>query len=112
MENIKNILVEKYNLNTYCNEFGNIYADNKLINCVVSSPHEGNDYRYLIRFSTVSAFDRWANSTAIEEFFSTKEEVINYLRENELNIYKQLLEYLSEEYAELEKSWEEECKYL
>lgn len=52
--------------------------------------------------TTISAFDRWANSTAIEKFFETDIELCNFLYEHQLDIYKELLEYLSEEYDELE----------
>lgn len=103
MENVKKILLEKYNLNAYCSESGDIYAGNKFINCGITSPCQGTNYKYFIRFSTVSAFDRWVNSTAVEEFFSTKEELVEFLTKNELDIYKQLLEYLSEEYNNLKE---------
>lgn len=71
---------------------------------VIVPPHSGTKYRWLVRFSTVAAFDRWANSRAIEEFFEAKEDVEKYLRENKVNIYTELLEYLSCEYKEL---WED-----
>ena len=67
------------------------------------SPHEGNSYRWMLRVSTLSAFDRWANSTAIEEFFDTDIELCNYLSEHKLDIYMRLVEYLSSEYDELEE---------
>lgn len=70
---------------------------------MIVSPHEGNKYRWMFRASTISAFDRWANSTAIEEFFETDIELCNYLSEHKLDIYIQLIEYLSREYDELEE---------
>lgn len=58
----------------------------------------------MFRASTISAFDRWANSTAVEEFFETDIELCNYLSEHKLDIYMQLIEYLSREYDELEET--------
>ena len=46
----------------------------------------------------------WANSTAIQEFFETDIELCNYLYEHQLEIYRDLLEYLSGEYDELEET--------
>lgn len=55
----------------------------------------------MLRVSTRSAFDRWANSTAIEEFFDSDIELCNYLHEHHLDIYKDLVEYLSSEYDDV-----------
>lgn len=57
--------------------------------------------KWLLRVSTMSAFDRWANSTAIERFFDTDVELCKYLTEHQLDIYKELLRYLSSEYDEI-----------
>ena len=57
--------------------------------------------RWMLRITTRSAFDRWANSTPIEMFFKNEVELCYYLQERQLDIYKTLLEYLSEEYDEL-----------
>ena len=59
--------------------------------------------RWMLRVSTKSAFDRWANSTAVEEFFDSDIELCNYLHKHQLDIYKDLVEYLSEEYDDLEE---------
>lgn len=71
---------------------------------MVVAPHNGTDFQWVLRVSTRSAFDRWANSTAIEEFFDTDIEVRDYLYENQLEIHKALLAYLSEKYDELEEA--------
>ena len=55
----------------------------------------------MLRVSTESAFDRWANSTAIEKFFDSDIELCNYLYEHQLDIYKDLVEYLSREYDDV-----------
>lgn len=80
-----------------------IDASTDTIICLVIAPHEGTNYKYMLRLSTRAAFDRWANSTPIEKFFDTEKEVVDYLKNNQLEIYKQLLVYLSEEYSELEQ---------
>lgn len=86
---------------------GNIYANNGIVKYLVVRPHEGNGYKYLLRVSTCAAFDRWANSIPIEEFFDTEEDLVNYILNNQLEIYKILLEYLSDEYYDLEKCFYE-----
>ena len=69
---------------------------------LIVKPHSGTNNKWMLRVSTVSAFDRWANSTAVQEFFDTDAELCNYLRSHRLEICKELLEYLSKEYKELE----------
>lgn len=54
----------------------------------------------MLRVTTISAFDRWANSRAVEMFFDYEIELCNYLFDHQLDIYKNLLEYLSKEYNE------------
>lgn len=70
---------------------------------LVVKPHSGTNNKWMLRVSTVAAFDHWANSTAVQEFFDTDIELCNYLYDHRLEIYKELLKYLSKEYEELEK---------
>ena len=49
-----------------------------------------------IRISAVCDFDRWANSTAIEKMFDTQVELVRYLRDNQVEIYKEVIDYLAE----------------
>lgn len=107
MKQIEELLEQKYELRTETTK-ENIYAINDTIICLVVAPHTGTNNRWMIRFSTVSSFDRWANSCAIEEFFDTKEAIIQYLEEKQVDIYKQLLVYLSSEYDEFYTCSEEE----
>lgn len=62
----------------------------------------------MLRVSTRSAFDRWANSTAIEEFFDSDIKLCNYLYDHQLDIYKDLVEYLSREYDEATEEYQSE----
>ena len=82
-----------------------LHGDNDEIIALVVSPHEGNKYHYLVRFSTIASFDRWANSRAIEKEFNTTTEVVEYLKNSKLEIYKKLLKYLTNEYEYLEKEF-------
>ena len=66
------------------------------------------DDRFVLSVSTIAAFDRWANSLAVEKFFITEGEVVDYLFNNELDIYKDLIKYLSEEYADMESLYKYE----
>ena len=70
---------------------------------LIVKPHSGTNNKWMLRVSTVSAFDRWVNSTAVQEFFDTDVELCNYLQSHRLEIYQALLAYLSKEYKELEE---------
>lgn len=80
----------------------NLYSKNHLMHSVIVPPHEGTNNRWMIRFSTISAFDRWANSCPIEKFFKDVSDLQFYLMKSAEHIYLELLEYLSGEYDELE----------
>ena len=101
MKEISNCLEQEFELKVVENRDGYLYAKNDVIMALIVSPHEGNDFSYLVRFSTVPAFDRWANSCPIEEFFETTQEVVSFLKNNKTRIYKELLEYLAEEFKYL-----------
>jgi hypothetical protein len=104
MEEIKEWFENNYE-NYEINEYeGHLEARTDTVIYMIVAPHRGTDNRWMLRVSTRSAFDRWANSTAIEEFFDTDVEVCNYLYEHQLDIYKTLLSYLSEEYDELDEN--------
>lgn len=66
--------------------------------CTITAPHSGNGNRWMVRIAPAVSFDRWANSCSIEEFFETVDDVVRYLEERELDIYKELLKDLSSEY--------------
>ena len=59
----------------------------------------------MLRVSTRTAFDRWANSTAIEKFFNDDIELCNYLYDHQLDIYKDLIKYLSSEYDDIAEEY-------
>ena len=101
MEHIKRWF--KYSCENYeITEYeGRLEAKTETVIFLIVSPHNGTNNRWLLRISTVSAFDRWANSTGIELFFKTDIELCSYLYLHELDIYKDLLEYLSKEYDEI-----------
>lgn len=78
---------------------------------MVVEPHSGTNRKWMLRISTMRAFDRWANSTPIELFFDSDVKLCNYLHDNQLNIYKRLLKYLSEEYDDILDSYEEDKEW-
>lgn len=80
---------------------GNIYANSNTIVALVVAPHSGTNGKWMIRFSPSASFDRWANSRAIEKFFDTSEDVMNFLVCNLISIYQKLLERLTQDYKEL-----------
>lgn len=85
---------------------GCLQAKSDLAIFMVVEPHEGTKNRWMLRVSTVSGFDRWANSTAVEMFFQNEEDVTYYLMKHDTEIYYELLRYLSETYDELERNTE------
>lgn len=68
---------------------------------LVVEPHNDTNGKWLLRAAALASFDRWANSTAVEEFFDTEIGLRNYLENNQLYIYKDVLRSLSEEYEEM-----------
>lgn len=90
---------------------GNGFLDARtdIVHYLIVEPHSGTNNRWMLRITTRAAFDRWANSTGFEEFFTTETELSNFLQTEQLNIYKELLRYLSKEYEELEEAFNIEC---
>ena len=68
---------------------------------LVVKPHSGTNGKWLLRVAALASFDRWSNSTAVEEFFDMEIGLRNYLENNQLNIYKDVLRSLSAEYEEM-----------
>ncbi|MBO5969899.1 MAG: hypothetical protein J6S14_15535 [Clostridia bacterium] len=103
MENIRRWFENDYENYDIAEYDGNLEAKTNIVRYLIVSPHSGTDNRWMLRVTTMSAFDRWANSTVVEEFFGTEIELCLYLYDHQLDIYKNLLEYLSLEYEEATK---------
>ena len=86
-----------------CEYDGHLEAKTDSALFMAVSPHDGTNNKWMLRVTPIVSFDRWANSTAVEKFFGTDIELCDYLHEHQLNIYKMLLERLSEDYRQLEK---------
>lgn len=84
---------------------GHLEAKTDAVIFMIVKSNDGTKNRWLLRVSTRSAFDRWANSTAVEEFFNTDIELCNYLHEHQLDIYKDLVGYLSSEYDDVAEEY-------
>ena len=84
---------------------GHLEARTDTVIFMVVEPHSGTRNRWLLRVSTRTAFDRWAKSTAIEEFFDSDIELCNYLYDHQLDIYKDLIKYLSSEYDDIAEEY-------
>ena len=94
-ENIVND--ENYEIRTCDNDCLLVKNDTAMFEIV--PPHDG--LKWLLRIAPISGFDRWSNSTAIEEWFESAENICNYLHEHKTKIYKTLLKYLSSDYDEI-----------
>lgn len=90
---------------------GNGFLDTRtdIVHYLIVEPHSGTNNRWMLRITTRAAFDRWANSTGFEKYFTTETELCKFLQTEQLNIYKELLRYLSKEYEELEELVNMEC---
>lgn len=84
---------------------GILQAKTDTILFLVVEPHNGTNGKWMLRVAALVSFDRWANSTAVEEFFDTEIGLRNYLDNNQLYIYKDVLRSLSEEYEETCSFW-------
>ena len=102
MKNIKRWFENDYENYDITEYEGHLEARTNTVLYMIVEPHSGTDNRWMLRVTTISAFDRWANSRVIEEFFDSEIELCNYLCDHQLYIYKSLLEYLSEEYNEID----------
>lgn len=78
-----------------------LFGSSDYIRVLVVAPHEGNDHKWLLRMSPAVSFDRWANSTSVEERFKSSEDLKSYLIVCKYKLYQQLFETLSGEYEEL-----------
>ena len=103
MENIRKWFENDYENYELMEYDGHLEARTETVILHIVKPHSGTKNRWMLRTSTISAFDRWANSTAEELFIEKDIELCNYLYEHQLEIYKDLVKYLSREYDELEE---------
>lgn len=87
---------------------GILQAKTDTILFLVVEPHNGTNGKWMLRATALASFDRWANSTAVEEFFDTETGLCNYLENNQLYIYKDVLRSLSEEYEEMYRVYEDQ----
>jgi cation transport regulator ChaB len=109
---IKRILKTNYRLNVEVSE-SHLYGTNEFINLMVVAPHEGNNNKWMLRVGAMATFDRWANSTSIERFFDCPEHVAVYLEEHADYIYKKVLESISQDARDMQKTIDDlESDYL
>ena len=74
---------------------------NDVMRFVIITPSQNSNDKYILKGSTISAFDRWANSEVIHKVFSSLDELLDFLINHKEEIYYSLLKYLSEEYDDL-----------
>ena len=98
MDIIKNWFKDNYEVDEYETT---LQAKTDTILFLVVKPHSGTNGKWMLRAAALVSFDRWANSTAVEEYFNTEIDLCNYLKNNQFYIYKDVLRSLSEEYEEM-----------
>lgn len=77
-----------------------IDAKNDSLLILVVAPHD-NFNKYLLRIAPICTFDRWANSTVIEREFDSIKWLVEWLKKNELEVVKKVLNSLSGEVSEV-----------
>ena len=87
MENIKRWFENDYENYDFEEYEGHLEVRTKTTLFMIVKPHSGTDNKWMLRVTTISAFDRWVNSTAIEEFFDTDIELCNYLYDCDGDFY-------------------------
>ena len=77
----------------------NIHAANRTMVMLIVPPHD-NMKKWLLRVAPFCTFDRWANSTVIENELDTQRCVVDWLQMNRTQVVEKLFESLSREVAE------------
>ena len=57
-----------------------LYFNTKANTYLIAIPHEGNEFHWLFRRGRLKGFDRWANSTEEEHFYSNFMDLFNRLK--------------------------------
>lgn len=97
MEEIKKYLMDNYDCDDVDEEYTRLIVQSEDIVFLVVEPHD-NLNNWLLRIAPRASFDRWGNSAVIEEFFINETELLNYLKSNQLHIYKELFLVLSNDH--------------
>ena len=80
---------------------------NDIMKFAIIMPSQNSNDKYILKGSTISAFDRWANSEPIRKVFSSLDELLDFLINHKEEIYYSLLKYLSKEYDDLKSIFNE-----
>ena len=104
MEQFEEVLKNVYDMSITSVDETHLYARNDKIFALIMAPFDDNE-SWQVRFSTVAAFDRWCNSSGFWEYFRTSYDAINYLKNHKLDVYEELLDYLSSEYEDLKDAY-------
>ena len=93
-----NIVKKWFEENGYeVDKYETLQAKTDTVLFLVVELHSGTNGRWMLRVAALASFDRWANSTAVEEFFDAETDLCNYFENNQFDIYKNVLKRLSEE---------------
>ena len=78
MKNIESHLTNLgFTVDTY--EKDRYLAYNDVMRFVIITPSQNSNDKYILKGSTISAFDRWANSEVIHKVFSSLDELLDFL---------------------------------
>ena len=105
VRDITRILKKKYGMkyidvSEHEGKVENIHAENNELVLLVVPPHD-HMKTWMVRAAPRCTFDRWANSTVIEEYLETQKDVVNWLALSKADIVEKVLKSLSEEVVEM-----------
>ena len=87
--------------NTETGEMTNLTWSKGGIAYSITSPHKGNDFKYLFRANPIKTFDKWGNAD-IERYFDNIEMLANFVMDSYNNkwIERDLLDIYIDRYIE------------
>lgn len=99
-EEIKKYLMNNYDCDDVNEEDISLIVQSEDIAFLIVEPHDDMD-KFMLRIATRASFDRWGNSAVIQAYFNNETALLNYLENNQLDIYKALFSSLSDDYKYL-----------
>jgi hypothetical protein len=106
MKNINTVLRKEYNVDDIHMSTERLECTNASMIFLVMPPHD-NMKKWLLRIAPRCTFDRWANSTVIEQEFDNVDCIVGFLQNAKMLIFNKILNSLSNEVVEMKREMEE-----
>mgnify|MGYP001772152489 CR=1 FL=1 len=99
--------MEAYDCDDFNKKYISLIVQSEDIAFLIVEPHDHLD-KWMLRVAPRASFDRWGNSAVIQAYFNNETALLNYLENNQLDIYKALFSSLSDDYKYLSDNWDGE----